>query len=460
MHPAEELSMIGFVRGSTTGLMVKKPNADAASAPRPKVRIVGRSPVMREALDLAERYASSTAPTLLRGETGTGKELFALRIHECRGDAGKPVIVDLGSIAPSVQEAELFGHVRGAFTGAVSEKRGLLESAAGGMVFLDEIGDASPEVQLRLLRFLQEGAVRRVGATSYKKIEVKVVAATCQNLEKMVDEGRFRRDLYHRLAWGVVHIPPLRERGYDIIRLSVDFLKTSPHLQRRRRGLSRDARRLLLRLPWPGNVRDLHRALYQSAFRRKRGPITALDIEEALKREVQVNLADTRPLTPAREIIGHLERYELACAAEFEDVLGLSRSGVQRELEPLVASGRVVRVGSGSACRYRLPGDDDADRLGGRSSRWQRAREVVERMGEASRSDVARVLGFSNRTATRILTDMEKAGVLRAKGAGNRRVYVLAPDLRLVAGGEAALRTAAPARSDADTVPAYADGAQ
>ncbi|MDY7232281.1 sigma 54-interacting transcriptional regulator [Hyalangium rubrum] len=217
--------------------------------------LVGSSRRMREVFTLLERLAPGGADVLIQGETGTGKELCAEAIHAQGPRAKGPfVIVDLAGIAPSLIESELFGHVKGAFTGAQSDRAGAFERASGGTVFLDEVGELPPEVQPRLLRVLERRQVKRVGANDYRALEVRVLAATHVDLEKAVQEGKFRADLYHRLAVLRVTLPPLRERPEDIALLIDTVLERAG---RPASALSEATRALLLQYPWPGNVREL-----------------------------------------------------------------------------------------------------------------------------------------------------------------------------------------------------------
>jgi DNA-binding NtrC family response regulator len=217
--------------------------------------LVGASRRMREVFTLLERLASGDADVLIQGETGTGKEGCAEGIHAAsKRHQGPFVIVDLAGIAPTLIESELFGHVKGAFTGAQSDRAGVFERAQGGTVFLDEVGELPPEIQPRLLRVLERRQVKRVGANEYRTVDVRVVAATHVDLEGAVKAGRFREDLFHRLAVLRVTLPPLRERLEDIP-LLVDTVLG--RMGRPPSALSDQTRALLSQYPWPGNVREL-----------------------------------------------------------------------------------------------------------------------------------------------------------------------------------------------------------
>jgi two-component system, NtrC family, nitrogen regulation response regulator GlnG len=217
--------------------------------------LMGRSRRMRELFTLLERLAPGTSDVLIQGETGTGKELCAEAIHiASQRRKGPFIIVDLAGVAPSLIESELFGHVKGAFTGAHGDRVGAFERANGGTLFLDEIGELPLEVQPRLLRVLERRHVKRVGANDYRTVNVRVLTATHVNLEGAVRAGRFREDLFYRLAGVRVTLPPLRERPEDIPLLIDTMLE---RMGRPPSTLSDQTRALLAQYPWPGNVREL-----------------------------------------------------------------------------------------------------------------------------------------------------------------------------------------------------------
>jgi len=224
--------------------------------------IVGSSPEIREVLRAIGRVARTEATVLIRGATGTGKELVARAIHEESLRALRPfVAVNCSALAEGVLESELFGHTRGAFTGAVAERRGLFEEANGGTLFLDEIGDISGAMQSKLLRVLQEREVTRVGTSKSIPVDVRIIAATHQDLEVMVEEGRFRPDLYFRLKVFQIRVPDLRDRETDIPALAAVALsawnETLTDRSRRITGLSDETHEVLRAYDWPGNVREL-----------------------------------------------------------------------------------------------------------------------------------------------------------------------------------------------------------
>jgi two-component system, NtrC family, response regulator AtoC len=242
-------------------------------------REVGHDLVITDALrpiaDLVARIAPTDLPVLLLGETGVGKDVFAERIHQLSRRAGKPFVrINAAALAETLFESELFGHEQGAFTGAVRGRPGLLESADGGTVFFDEIGELSPSVQVKLLRVIDDRRVTRVGGTTAKRIDVRFVAATNRDLVAEVAAGTFRKDLYHRLRGVVVEVPPLRERKADIARLAAAFLeRAAPE-----HGFGEDALRALAKRPFWGNVRELRNVVERSALLARGATLSAGDL--------------------------------------------------------------------------------------------------------------------------------------------------------------------------------------
>jgi len=221
--------------------------------------IIGDSGRMQEVLSLVRRVAPSDATVLIRGESGTGKELIANALHHASPRAAGPLVkVNCAALAESLLEAELFGHEKGAFTGAVAARKGRFELADGGSVFLDEIGDLPSHLQVKLLRVLQEREFERVGSSRPIKVDVRLLAATHRDLEALVREGRFREDLYYRINVVTIVLPPLRERREDLPPLIEHFLRVFAGKNGKTvRGLTREAREMLLRYDYPGNIREL-----------------------------------------------------------------------------------------------------------------------------------------------------------------------------------------------------------
>ena len=225
--------------------------------------LIGQSPAMVEVYKLVARVAGLDTTVLIQGETGTGKELVARAIHHASPRADGPfVVVDCSALAETLFESELFGHERGAFTGALAARRGLFETAAGGTCLLDEIGELSPALQAKLLRALQEQSIRRVGGNEQIAVNVRMIAATNRDLRKRVDEGAFREDLYYRLNVVSIAVPPLRERGGDLHLLAQHFVDQYARAAKKAiRGLARETLDPLSAHHWPGNVRELENTI-------------------------------------------------------------------------------------------------------------------------------------------------------------------------------------------------------
>ena len=260
--------------------------------------IVTASPAMNVLLAEARLAAQSEAAVLIQGESGTGKELLARAIHRASPRHAKPfVAINCGAIPAELLESELFGHVKGAFTGAGRDHPGLFLSAEGGTVFLDEIGDMPPPLQVKLLRVLQEGEVRPVGATETRTVDVRILSATHRNLEEAIVSGEFREDLYYRLNVVNLALPPLRERREDIPLLAQHFLAAlTEKYQRRIHGFAPDALDMLVAADWPGNIRQLHNVLEQCVALCTTATIPATLVARALRDKP----TEIQPLAEAR----------------------------------------------------------------------------------------------------------------------------------------------------------------
>ncbi len=304
-------------------------------------RYVADSPAMAEVLSRVRLVASSETTVLVRGETGTGKEGLARLVHDLSPRFGGPfVVVNLGAIPDTLIESELFGHARGAFTGAERRRAGRFEQAEGGTLFLDEVGDAPPAVQVRLLRVLQEREVQRVGGTGTLRVDVRVVAATNRDLERMVAEGSFRQDLYYRLAVFPVVLPPLRDRPGDLGPL-VELLlaRHAAAMNRRVPALPPEAWAALRAHRWPGNVRELENFL-QRALILSPGPELLLPPLPAAERAAEPPL-----LPPGRfddEVRGVIER---ALAVAGGRVYGAEGAAALLGLRPTTLQGKMRKLG-------------------------------------------------------------------------------------------------------------------
>ena len=263
---------------------------DLPAAPADQFRrdaIIGHSPALEHIMDTVRKVAASETSVLVRGESGTGKELLARAIHENSPRHDGPLItVHCAALSAGLLESELFGHMKGAYTGAHSDKQGRFEMASGGTLFLDEIGDISPETQVKLLRVLQQREFERVGGTQTIQVDVRLIAATHQNLERLIADGKFRQDLYYRLNVISVTLPPLRERFDDILELAVYFLRRAASRAGKRMTKFEDgAIDLLIRYPWPGNIRELQNVIERAVVLAEGETITVADLPVDLQNE-------------------------------------------------------------------------------------------------------------------------------------------------------------------------------
>ncbi len=307
--------------------------------------IVGRSPAIRELLDRIVRVAPTDATVLITGESGTGKELVARALHVVSRRGDKPFVpVNCAAITETLLESELFGHARGAFTGATRARRGLFEEASGGTLFIDEIGETSPGFQAKLLRALQEGEIRRVGESSPVQVDVRVIAATNQDLRRAIAEKRFREDLFYRLAVVPIRIPPLRERREDVPLLASHFLQRFARRTGSQRALSPEAAARLAAHDWPGNVRELENVIEQAAALSAGPEIRAEDVHvDALPPQADAgaprSLAEAVDEAERRTIESALAR----CGGDLSRVArecGVSGTTLWRKMKRLGIEGR------------------------------------------------------------------------------------------------------------------------
>jgi len=295
--------------------------AAGGAASREEGEIVGQSEAIAHLLHELQVVADSELPVLLLGETGVGKELFAHRLHRLSRRARGPMVhVNCAALPESLAESELFGHVRGAFSGAVGDRPGRFEAAEGGTLFLDEVGELPLAIQAKLLRTLQNGEIQRLGADQPRKVDVRVIAATNRSLRDQVRDGAFRADLYHRLSVYPIPIPPLRERGSDVLLLAGRFLELNrARLGLRSLRLSAAAEEALRSYPWPGNVRELEHVISRAALKAvSRGAARTdivtlapelLDLDPSVLPPASPGAA---PLAPAA-VAGSLRRQVEAC---------------------------------------------------------------------------------------------------------------------------------------------------
>lgn len=300
----------------------------------PETEMIGSSARMIEIYKTISRVAPTDATVLIEGETGTGKELIARMIHRNSRRAQQPFVpVDCGSIAPSLLESELFGTLKGAYTGADRDRMGVFEAANNGTVFLDEIGDIDLGFQLKLLRFLQEREVRPLGSSRAKKVDVRVIAATNRDVQKLVEEGKFREDLWYRLNVVRVQVPPLCERASDIPLLVHFFLKRYNERYRLNTRLADSGLKVMQEYSWPGNIRQLQHMLERLAILAPSGRIDAEAVREAIEQmDSREGSSDTLADTEADQI-----RRVMAATggnkSRAAKILGIERKTLYRKLD-------------------------------------------------------------------------------------------------------------------------------
>ena len=259
--------------------------------------IIGRSPRMVEILQVIDRLSKSCAPVLINGESGTGKELAAMAIHQNSPRNGKTFVSEnCGALTETLLESELFGYVKGAFTGATKDHQGLFEQASGGSFFLDEVGDMSPSMQKKLLRVLQEGVIRRVGSKDFTPVDVRIISATNKDLLEECKAGNFREDLYYRLNVINLALPPLRDRREDIPELVDHFLRTAKAANSKPVTMEAAALETLAEYSWPGNIRQLQNETLKLAALCDENHIRVKDLSEHLQQETSCSNANTRQL--------------------------------------------------------------------------------------------------------------------------------------------------------------------
>lgn len=377
--------------------------------------ILGTSPALKRALDEAARVAPTTAAVLIRGESGTGKELFAQHVHERSGRRGEFIAVNCAALPEAILESVLFGHKRGAFTGANDSAPGLVMGANGGTLFLDEVGELPAAVQAKLLRVLQQRTVLPVGEVRERPVDVRVVAASHRDLRQLVAEGRFREDLYHRLARFELTLPPLRERGRDVIVIARTMLAAGIDGAPARQ-LSRSAEPVLVAHPWTGNIRELANVLFRAALASGEGSVTA----DVLCAALGAAAIAEAPL--AERVLARVREAGTATAADLAEQFAVPRTTLGRLLRALVEAGDLATSGQGKATRYqvavRVP-EASAD------PRHRAALDLLAREGRLTRAAFAADAGVPLRTAGRVLAALVETGVLVPDGRkGNSGGYV------------------------------------
>ncbi len=307
----------------------------------PGENFIGASPQIKEMLKLLGRVAETEATVLIRGESGVGKELVARAVHRLSRRAHQPfVVVDCATLHENLLQSELFGHEKGAYTGAVRLKHGLFEVADRGTIFLDEIGEITPALQVKLLRVLETGTFRRVGGTADIKVNVRVIAATNRPLETMMKEGQFREDLYYRLNVFSLHIPPLRERREDLVLLVEHFVRNSSIVPKRGIALAPAAMDVLTRYHWPGNVRELENVIERALILCDGGTIEPEHLPLGVRLEPSLPAGeDSDRLTTLDELERrYIKRVLRECKGHRQraaQILGISERNLYRKLKEL-----------------------------------------------------------------------------------------------------------------------------
>jgi two-component system response regulator HupR/HoxA len=314
-------------------------------------QIIGSAPSMQRVFEVMEKVAQTDATVLIRGETGTGKEIVARAIHYSGPRRGRRFVAqNCGALPDTLLESELFGHKKGAFTGAHADKKGLFEVADGGTIFLDEIGETEPGMQVRLLRVLQDGEIRPLGSSETRKVDVRVIAATNRDLRKLVSDGRFREDLYYRLRVVEIDLPPLRERRGDIPALAHHFLDVANQkMGRRVRGFTNAAMDRLVAHEWSGNVRELENEIQRAVALGGDAEMLSLDMFSEHLRGAAPAAGAAAPLSETRDLnraVDDLKRRMIAEAVRTTgsktraaDRLGIPRQSLQKMMKRLGLSG-------------------------------------------------------------------------------------------------------------------------
>jgi DNA-binding NtrC family response regulator len=351
-------------RGGGTGGMASGPGFEG---------LLGESAPMQALRREIEGIAPVDVPVLILGETGTGKELVARALHTRSPRHAKSLQpVHCGALPRDLLPSTLFGHEKGAFTGAVESRKGLLRAAAGGTVFLDEIGELTPEAQVMLLRFLQEGEVQPVGASKPEPVDARILAATHRDLAAWVDQGQFREDLYQRLCWAVIEVPPLRARPEDLPALVEHFRERfNTRFSLTVEGITPATLEWLSARPWPGNVRELETLMARTMLRCRTGWIAPEHLHFGPSRSRRSESAPTAgprpqpvatpPRRPRREVALELARHPQGVASsQLAAACGVSAELARLELVALAREGRLQRVGIGRGTRYVRPAAAEA----------------------------------------------------------------------------------------------------
>jgi Nif-specific regulatory protein len=315
--------------------------------------LIGSTSAIRAIYEELLQVSQSKATVLLRGESGTGKELVAQLIHKNSSRSGRPFIkVSCAALPETLLESELFGHERGAFTGALKTKKGRFELADGGTIFLDEIGDLSLPVQVKLLQVLQEGAFERVGGVETLTVDVRIVSATHRNLETAIHHGTFREDLYYRLNVIPILLPPLRQRREDVVLLTEHFLKKFNEENRKSIILSEEINTLFLKYDWPGNVRELENCIERLVVLAQTNAITMKTIPPAIR----TYFSDIQKVVPSSRILSSMGTMNTAFGTDTNLPVGTHLMAATQEMEREAVKKALERSGGVQAKAARLLG--------------------------------------------------------------------------------------------------------
>jgi DNA-binding NtrC family response regulator len=308
---------------------------------QPSDRFIGDTDSVKELHALVARVAGTESTVLIRGESGVGKELVARAVHRLSGRAKEPfVVVDCASLHENLLQSELFGHEKGAYTGAIRLKHGLFEVADAGTIFLDEIAEITPPLQVKLLRVLETGIFRRVGGTADVKVNVRVIAATNRDLEGMIRDGGFREDLYYRLNVFSLQIPPLRDRTEDIPLIVDHFIRHSAIVPKRRSRVSGEAMAALQRYPWPGNARELENVIERALILCDSGTISPEHLPHGIRQGTSPDGQDSTSRRPTLEEVerSYIRQVLDECKGHRQSaarILGISERNLYRKLKDL-----------------------------------------------------------------------------------------------------------------------------
>jgi DNA-binding NtrC family response regulator len=387
--------------------------AEGERTPLDSEEIIGRSAATAAVNEAIARFADLDAPVLISGETGTGKELVARALHRASRRRDEPFLaINCGTIHENLLESELFGHERGAFTGAERATKGVFEEAGKGTVFLDEIGDISPRLQGALLRLLETREVRAVGSSRSRTVQCRVVAATNADLPQLVKRGQFRGDLMFRFQRLGIHLPPLRERREDIPALARHFLDLGRPIGVHA-TLSRSLASALEKHNWPGNIRELRNAIER--MRLLHSDKTAYDLADLDLKFTPVNAAQPEPAPLAEELAPTVPQASVALA------------DLTRPIRPTVAPVSPLRAASAAATAAPASATDvEAILLSGRSQirRLDQMRELFRRYGKLTRDEIIRVLGVSPNTATKDLKALcDENFIIRVEPSASSRSF-------------------------------------